>query len=137
MRTNGWAELLDADRRAVGETVRLVSALTPRDLARHTPCDGWTVYDLVGHMTGQQLGFAAAARGAGQDRGDWAPSSAPYAPACADVLDAFAGDGVRERGFALAEIRAGGVFPAPIAVSFHLVDNVVHAWDLAVSIAAA
>ena len=44
--------------------------------------------------------------------------------------------GVQERGFALPEIRDGGTFPAPLAISFHLVDNVVHAWDLAVAIGA-
>jgi uncharacterized protein (TIGR03086 family) len=34
----------------------------------------------------------------------------------------------------LPEIRSGGTFPAPIAISFHLVDNVVHAWDLAAAL---
>lgn len=114
----------------------MVSLLEPADLARPTPCDGWMVYDLLAHMTGQQIGFAAAARGGGADLGVWAPSDASYADACADVLTAFAEPGVAERGFSLPEIRSGGTFPAPLAISFHLVDNVVHAWDVAVSIGA-
>ena len=57
---------------------------------------------------------------------------------CVDVLLAFAALPAQpDRGFALPEIRAGGAFPAPVAVGFHLVDNVVHAWDLAVSLGAA
>jgi uncharacterized protein (TIGR03086 family) len=92
------------------------------------------VYDLVAHMTGQQIGFAASARGGGESLSAWAPSSTSYTDVSIDVLAAFAAPGVQDRGLALPEIRDGGIFPAPIAVSFHLVDNVVHAWDIAVSI---
>lgn len=134
MLTNIFDTLLDRDRRAVIATMQLVSETTPADLARPTPCDGWTVYDLIAHMTGQQIGFAAAARGDGADLAAWAPSSKPYIDVCVDLLAAFAAPGVQQRGFALPEIRDGGTFPAPIAVSFHLVDNVVHAWDLAAAL---
>jgi uncharacterized protein (TIGR03086 family) len=136
MLTTIFDTLIERDRRAVIATMELVSEIEPADLARATPCDGWTVYDLVAHMTGQQIGFAAAARGAGDSLAVWAPSSSSYTDVCVDVLAAFAAPGVQERGFALPEIRDGGIFPAPIAVSFHLVDNVVHAWDVAVSIGA-
>lgn len=134
MPINLFDALLDRDRHAVIATMELAAQLTPADLARATPCDGWTVYDLIAHMTGQQIGFAAAARGAGEDMSVWAPSGRPYAEVCADVIAAFAAPGIKLRGFALPEIRSGGTFPAPIAISFHLVDNVVHAWDLAVAI---
>jgi uncharacterized protein (TIGR03086 family) len=134
--TNDFDALVEGDRRAVIATMQLVSEIEPAELARATPCDGWSVYDLVAHMTGQQIGFAAAARGAGGTLAEWAPSSKPYTEVSIDVLAAFAAPGVQERGFALPEIRDGGTFPAPIAISFHLVDNVVHAWDVAVSIGA-
>jgi uncharacterized protein (TIGR03086 family) len=114
--------------------MQLASGATPADLARSTPCDGWTVYDLLAHMTGQQIGFAAAARGRGATLAEWVPSSKPYTDACVDLLAAFQEPGVQDRGFALAEIRDGGTFPAPIAISFHLIDNVVHAWDLAAAL---
>jgi uncharacterized protein (TIGR03086 family) len=66
------------------------------------------------------------------------PAGAHDLEVCVDVLTAFGSSpGVQERAFALPEIRDGGTFPAPLAISFHLVDNVVHAWDLAVSIGAA
>lgn len=136
MLTNIFDALVDRDRQAVLATMQLVAQVQPADLARPTPCSGWTVYDLIAHMTGQQIGFAAAARGGGHRLERWAPSAASYTDVCVDVLAAFSAPGVQERGFALPEIRDGGIFPAPIAISFHLVDNVVHAWDVAVSIGA-
>ena len=132
-------DLIDLDRRAVLTTMHLAGALTPEDLDRPTPCAGWTVADLIAHMTGQQIGFAASARGGGDDLALWAPpSDRPYLDVCVDVLLAFAALPAQpDRGFTLPEIRAGGAFPAPVAIGFHLVDNVVHAWDLAVSLGAA
>ena len=44
---------------------------------------------------------------------------------------------VEDRTFLLPEIRDGGPFPARLAISFHLVDNVVHAWDLAAALGVA
>ncbi|HEX4728600.1 MAG TPA: TIGR03086 family metal-binding protein [Jatrophihabitans sp.] len=133
--------LLDHDRVAVLATVDLVETVQPEDLARPTPCGSWTLADLIAHMTGQQLGFAAAAAGAGTDLAEWVAvrSSEPvqgYRQSCTEVLTAFAGNGVAERDFALPEIRDGRGFPAPQAISFHLVDNVVHAWDVAASLGA-
>jgi uncharacterized protein (TIGR03086 family) len=133
---NVFDELVDRDRRAVIETMQLACAIAPDDLSRATPCAAWTVDELLAHMTGQQIGFAAAARGGGADLAVWAPSHRPYLDACVDVLSAFASPDVRESSFALPEIRDGGPFPAPLAISFHLVDNVVHAWDLAAAIGA-
>jgi uncharacterized protein (TIGR03086 family) len=128
------SELVSLDRRAVEATLRIAERIGTDDSGRPTPCAGWTVADLMAHMTGQQLGFAAAARGAGQDLADWQPVDGDYAAACADVIAAFAEPGVDGRAFALPEIRSGGMFPAQQAISFHLVDNVVHAWDLATAL---
>jgi uncharacterized protein (TIGR03086 family) len=57
-----------------------------------------------------------------------------YRQSCTEVLTAFAAPGVAERDFALPEIRDGQGFPAAMAISFHLLDNVVHAWDVAASL---
>jgi uncharacterized protein (TIGR03086 family) len=127
-------ELISLDRRAVEATLRISERTGTRDRSRPTPCAGWTVADLMAHMTGQQLGFAAAARGGGDDPAAWQPVDGDYAAACADVIAAFAEPGATDRGFALPEIRSGGTFPAHQAISFHLVDNVVHAWDLATAL---
>lgn len=115
-------------------TLRIAERIEIDDWSRPTPCAGWTVADLLAHMTGQQLGFAAAARGGGQDLAAWQPVDHDYAAACEDVIVAFAEPGVGDREFALPEVRSGGAFPAQQAISFHLVDNVVHAWDLATAL---
>jgi len=47
------------------------------------------------------------------------------------VLDAFAADGALDRDFPLPEITSDQMFPARQAISFHLVDYVVHSWDVA------
>src|SRR5690606_28912714 len=50
-----------------------VRTVTDADLSRATPCEGWTVADLLAHMIGQQDGWAAAVTD-----GDAPPSA--YAP---------------------------------------------------------
>jgi uncharacterized protein (TIGR03086 family) len=112
------------------------------DLRLATPCAGWDLGRLLAHMTGQNHGFAASARGETADLGIWADRPVGAAPATvfgasADaVLDAFADPGADERGLWLPEIRAGGIFPSSVAIGFHLVDTVVHAWDVAKSLGA-
>lgn len=117
-------------------TVELASRIELSDLARPTPCGDWSLADLLAHLTGQQRGFAAAARGAGAELRRWLPVRAAdpvldYLAGCVEVLQAFADPAVADQDFALPELRAGRGFPAGQAISFHLVDNAVHAWDLA------
>lgn len=143
----------DLDRAAVLATVELVCRVTPADLERPTPCDGWTLAGLLAHMSVQHRGFAAAARGNGEDLAVWrvgppaADPVADYLAAASEVILAFgdgagggtgddgAGDGtVLGREFRLPEISASAAFPATQAIGFHLVDYVVHGWDVARSI---
>lgn len=132
--------LRDADRRAVLASIAAAAGATVADLRRLTPCAGWTLADLLTHMTGQQRGFARAARGDATARADWSPTPlgkdavASYTVASRDVIAAFAEPGVADTGFLLPEIRDGGPFPAAQAIGFHLVDNVVHAWDVAAAL---
>ncbi|MDQ6851348.1 MAG: TIGR03086 family metal-binding protein [Actinomycetota bacterium] len=129
--------LRDADRRAVEATVAVVARCTVADLAKPTPCGDWNVAELLAHMGVQQHGFAESAAGGGAELAGWRPTPlgeqavTAYTAACSRVLDAFAVPDLAERSFALPEIRDGGPFPARLAVGFHLVDNVVHAWDVA------
>jgi uncharacterized protein (TIGR03086 family) len=55
-----------------------------------------------------------------------------YRGAALDVLAAFAEASVPEREFVLAELRR--VVPGRVALGFHLVDYVVHAWDVAAAL---
>ncbi|WP_372345393.1 TIGR03086 family metal-binding protein [Streptomyces sp. KL116D] len=139
-------DLIALDRLAVQESVRLVGLVRDGDWQRDTPCAGWTVGRLVAHMTAQHRGFAAGARGAGDDLAHWretggsgADLAAAHRAGALDVIDAFGEPGVLEREFALPELGRdgpgpGGGWPGRIAVGFHLVDYAVHAWDVAAAL---
>ncbi|MBP1820144.1 TIGR03086 family protein [Mycobacterium sp. OAE908] len=128
-------------RVAVVASVDIVDKVRPTDLQRSTPCEGWNLTQLLAHMTVQHRGFAAAARGDGADLAHWDASAvaeavasdpaATYAAAAADVLEAFAADGVLEATFALPEFGPGAAVPGAQAIGFHFVDYVVHGWDVA------
>jgi uncharacterized protein (TIGR03086 family) len=131
-------DLVALDRIAVHESVRLVGLAEEKDWERDTPCTAWTLRGLVAHMAAQHHGFAAAARGVGDEMAHWSESedmSDPvrtYRDAAASVLAAFAEPGVLKRDFALPEL--GRVVPGRMALGFHLVDYVVHAWDVAAAL---
>jgi len=141
MHTNISAGIVALDAQAVRASIDLVARVTERDLARPTPCVDWTLHGLLRHMIAQHHGFAAAAAGDG-DLANWmlrplgADPAAAYRAAAGTVLGAFAADGVVEREFPLPELRLGQLFPGRQAISFHLVDYVVHAWDVAVTLGA-
>jgi uncharacterized protein (TIGR03086 family) len=136
-------DLLGLHRRVVQRSVEIVRAVTAEQLGRATPCSEWMLEDLLGHMIAQHHGFAAAAEGNDSDLSLWDvhpvgddPAGA-YVLATERVLTAFAAEGILERRFWLPEIRDGGPYPASMAIGFHLVDYVVHGWDVAVSIGVA
>jgi uncharacterized protein (TIGR03086 family) len=128
-------------RTAVLASVDVVDNVTPDDLHRPTPCDGWSLFQLLAHMTVQHRGFAAAARGGGADPARWDTATVTdavafdpagtYAEAAADVLEAFADDSALAASFALPEFGPGAAFPGAQAIGFHFVDYVVHGWDVA------
>ncbi|MCX4983071.1 TIGR03086 family metal-binding protein [Streptomyces sp. NBC_00572] len=126
--------------RVIRDSVTLVHRIDPADLTRQTPCEGWTLLDLLAHMTAQHHGFAAAARGDGGDPGRWevrpAGRDAPerYGEAAELVVAAFAAVGSPDRAFDLPEFSRHRTFRAERAVGFHLVDYVVHGWDVARSL---
>ncbi|GAA2670511.1 TIGR03086 family metal-binding protein [Streptomyces lunalinharesii] len=131
------------DARAVRDSVALVNRLAPGDLARPTPCAGWDLAALLAHLTAQHHGFAAAALGRGRDLTHWAVrplgddvavAAMRYRLAAEGVLAAFATVTDPDRPFALPEFTTDRTFPAVQAVGFHLIDYVVHGWDLARSL---
>ncbi|MFF4252626.1 TIGR03086 family metal-binding protein [Streptomyces sp. NPDC001663] len=132
------ADIVELDRAAVREAVRVVDLAQGEDWERDTPCAGWTLRRLVAHMAAQHHGFAAAARGAGREAAHWREPEDMSEPArvhraaAAAVLDAFGEPGVQEREFALPEL--GGSFPGRMAIGFHFIDYVVHAWDVAAAL---
>ena len=137
-------DFLPFHRIAVLASVDIVNAVGREDLHRPTPCAGWTLGDLLAHMTAQHRGFAAAARGFGADPDVWraeavrgsvdADPSGAYCTAAHDVLDAFADDGASDAVFALPDFGPGATAPGPMAMGFHFVDYVVHGWDVAAAL---
>ncbi|MDX3662800.1 TIGR03086 family metal-binding protein [Streptomyces sp. ID05-26A] len=125
-------DLLAHHREVVLTSVEIVSQVSRDDLDRRTPCAEWTLADLLAHMTAQHHGFAAAARGRGGDLAAWETGPGDYAEAAEDVLAAFAEPEVPQRKFELPEF--GASFPAVQAIGFHLIDYVVHGWDVARSL---
>jgi uncharacterized protein (TIGR03086 family) len=139
MHTISPTDVVALDALAVRASLNLVEQVTARDLARPTPCADWTLHGLLRHMIAQHYGFAAAAAG-DADLANWTlrplgpDPVADYRAAAERVLGAFAADGVVEREFPLPEIVRDLLFPARQAISFHLVDYVVHAWDVAATL---
>ncbi|MCP2293393.1 TIGR03086 family protein [Nocardia amikacinitolerans] len=89
-------------------------------------------------MATQDRGFAGAVRGS-EDPGAWevrvaADPVADYLAAAEEVTAAFAEPDVFERTVLLPEVSSEHRLPAATAIRFHLVDSVVHAWDVARSI---
>ena len=125
-------ELLAHHRTVIRTSTTLVSHVHPDFLTRPTPCADWTLADLLAHMTAQHHGFAAAARGRGDDLEAWRlrpfGAVAEYTAAAEDVLTAFAEPAPE---FHLPEFHPVSRFPAELAIGFHLIDYVVHGWDVA------
>ncbi|MFC9664547.1 TIGR03086 family metal-binding protein [Nocardia sp. NPDC127606] len=127
--------LLARHERAVRLSIDAVEAASGASLSTETPCAGWDLRALLDHMGTQNRGFAAAARG-GTDPAVWVVRRAvdpigDYVRSAHDVVEAFAACQVRT--VFLPEIPPGQ-FSAATALGFHLIDSVVHAWDVARSV---
>jgi uncharacterized protein (TIGR03086 family) len=123
-----------ADATAVQATEALVASISAADLDRPTPCADWDLRALLVHMTAQHREFAAAAVGRRPEEADSRPDRqdpiAGYARSAAGVLSAFAPDDVLDRPFRLPE-AGDRPLPGRMVIGFHLVDFVVHGWDVA------
>ncbi|MFC3536867.1 TIGR03086 family metal-binding protein [Couchioplanes caeruleus subsp. azureus] len=139
--TRSWVapRTLDLHRRAVEQSVEIVGAIREDQWLRPTPCADWTVSQLVAHMIRENRGFAAAARGEQTQPADWdtpigADPRAEYAASAREVIAAFGADGALNRTVWLPLIRDGIRLPARQALGFHLLDYLVHGWDVAAAI---
>ncbi len=126
--------------RALAQAGEIVAHVHAADLARATPCAGWDLQVLLSHMIGQNDGFATAVTA-----GDAPQSAYTRTPVTASdlasewrrsadrVQAAFAhahtDDEVR-----LIEINPDNTVPVAAAVGMHLLDTVIHTWDVAISL---
>lgn len=132
-------------RRALDDTRTVLTAARPADLARPTPCAGWDLRALLGHVFGQNHGFAAAVEAATAGTSD-VPRSAfadrPPDPdgvftawdASADRLAAAFAAAPLDRTVLLTDLGPDARLPVATVVAMHLLDTVVHAWDLATAL---
>jgi uncharacterized protein (TIGR03086 family) len=116
------ADLRDLYRQASRWAAERVAGA--RDLEAGTPCPGWRVRDLINHMLDTQRYFAGAARGEKAALPSPTPPplltddpAADFDRATAEVMEAYAPDGVIER-----------TGPA-LGIAFS--DQLLHGWDLA------
>ncbi len=127
-------DVRDLDRRAGAVLGEVVMQVRPEHLSLPTPCPDWTVRGLLRHIVSENEGFAAAAINGSAPVQTWTGGRLGDNPAGAyrrsnvAVADAFADGGALDR---LMEVREHGSFPRRIALTFHHLDCVVHAWDLA------
>ncbi|MCW2657341.1 MAG: hypothetical protein JWR06_1534 [Jatrophihabitans sp.] len=133
--TTGW-DVLDQAHRALRDAVRGVAA---GDWDRPTPCQQWSVTQVLQHAAGDQLAYVAALTGEG------GPTENPFEPS--GRLDAapiaILDEALPAAGLAWAKVGHDavdvptplpqGAMPAPTAVGACALDAAVHAWDIAIA----
>ncbi|HWJ11958.1 MAG TPA: TIGR03086 family metal-binding protein [Nocardioides sp.] len=118
----------------------LVAAVTDEQLALPTPCEEYTVGDLVDHVGGLAVAFTGAARkeptpGSAQGgSGDASRLEPGWRDRIAGDLRALA-EAWREPAAYEGMTAAGGVdLPGDVAAAVALNEVVVHGWDLATAL---
>jgi uncharacterized protein (TIGR03086 family) len=118
----------------------LVASVTDEQLTSPTPCEKYTVGDLVEHIGGLAAAFTGAARKQvvpGSEEGGSGDATRLEA-GWRDRIDrdlAELAEAWRDPAAYQGETQAGGVtMPGPIAASVALNEVVVHGWDLATAL---
>jgi uncharacterized protein (TIGR03086 family) len=121
---------------ATTQLASLVSGVTDDQLAVRTPCESYTLGDLIDHVNGLSLGFAYAARKALPPGGSRPPSGdatrlhPDWRIRIPQQLKALA-EAWRDPAAWEGMTTIGGVdLPAHVAAGFGLNECVVHGWDL-------
>jgi uncharacterized protein (TIGR03086 family) len=121
-------ELDDALEQSFLHTQGVIAGVDAAQYGNPTPCDEWTVRELLEHTIGVVAGLAAAASGsAPTDFELGSDPAAQFATASAAALAAWRAPGVFDR------VVDGGAGPMPgrVLASINLLDTTTHAWDLA------
>jgi uncharacterized protein (TIGR03086 family) len=106
--------------------VGLATALSAEALADPSPCDGWTVGDVVAHVATVTEKFGRFAAGESSVRGR--AGAGGIGPVAAGALEAWrANPGALER----VCVLPFGSFDGATAAGINLFDVVVHGWDVA------
>ena len=118
-------------------TGRVVDNIEPSQLDNPSPCEGWTVRDVLNHITGGATMFGLCVRDgavpdeklgelmAGDNLGDDYKGS--FHRATADAEESFAIPGAMDK---IVKLPFGEM-PAGMALNIAIFDVTTHAWDLA------
>jgi len=121
-------DVITALEQTFAHTGRVVAGVRPEQLDYPTPCDAWTVRDLLDHMIGVVANIASQASGKPQE--DFvldADAARQFDALAAATLDAWRTPGALDR---IVEIPAGRM-PGHVLAGINLLDTATHAWDLA------
>ena len=123
---------------ALADCGDLVDQAARADLRLPTPCGEWDLAALLGHMIGQNAGFAAAVGQGDADQAAYEPP--PVAPPALPAAWAASADRLRAA-FARADPQAevnlaelGRKVTVAQALRMQLLDSAVHAWDVATAL---
>jgi uncharacterized protein (TIGR03086 family) len=124
-------------QRVVDETTHVVNDVSDDQLRNPTPCEGWTVRDVINHITGGATMFAISAEQGsvpdevlgqlmgGDNLGD--DPKAAWAVAAKRAMAAFEQPGVLDR---MVQLPFGEM-PAGVALNIAVFDVLTHAVDIA------
>ncbi|MFB4308450.1 maleylpyruvate isomerase family mycothiol-dependent enzyme [Actinomadura sp. GTD37] len=115
-------DLLMLDATALALLGHDVALIPDAAMADPTPCDGWTVADLLHHMNERHEAIARTALPPLETTGDPRDAFARTAARCLAVL---------ERSGGLVNLPRRGPTATELVLGFHAVDMLVHRWDLA------
>lgn len=125
-------------QRVVDETTQVVNDVTDDQLGNPSPCEGWTVRDVINHITGGATMFAISAEqgsvpddvlgrlmGGGDNLGD--DPQAAWATAAQRAMTAFEQPGALDKTVKLPF----GEMPGAVALNIAVFDVLTHAVDIA------
>jgi uncharacterized protein (TIGR03086 family) len=116
-------DLLRMDATAIALIGHDVALIPDSGLTRPTPCEGWTVADLLRHMNERHEAIARTVLPPRDGEGD--DPREEFARIAARCLDAL------ERSGPTVDIPGKGRAPTQWVLGVHVVDMLVHRWDLA------
>jgi uncharacterized protein (TIGR03086 family) len=111
------------DAAALGLVVAQVALVGDEDLGRPTPCDGWTVADLISHMNAEHEAIIEPILGPRRASSDDPRRDFPLIAArLVSALD--------QAGLGVMVPEVGSKVGTEQVWSIHLVDMIVHGWDV-------
>jgi uncharacterized protein (TIGR03086 family) len=121
------AELVDALEQTFRHTHSVIAAVAPDQHGDPTPCEDWTVQDLLEHVIGVVEGFGAATTGTAPDGSLVDDPAARFEAGAATAMEGWRRPGIMEE-----TVTAGaGPLPGQVYATINLLDTATHTWDLA------